>query len=153
MDIRFRSKRFLLTENELKFFGVLRAVLHPRYHIACKVRLADIITCRKKDWKVGGANRIAQKHIDFVIFRVDTSRIVAAIELDDSSHAKRERMERDQFVNELFRAARVRLVRIPAAWDYSAASLEQYLTKLKISKPSGGLVHAGKRVRPAAEAA
>ena len=124
----FTPRRYLLTRNEAAFFQVLTTVLGDRYLISCKVRLADIITCSDCDWKRGYANRISQKHVDFVVTSAKTSRIVAAIELDDRSHRRRERRMRDAFVNQLFRNARVHLVRVPARWDYDKEVVTRYLT-------------------------
>jgi hypothetical protein len=115
--------------NEAAFFRALTAVIGDRYLISCKVRLADIITCGDRDWKGGHANRIAQKHIDFVISCAASSRIVAAIELDDSSHQQRERAERDEFVNQLFRQVRVQLIRVPARWAYTEAMVAAHVRR------------------------
>lgn len=100
-----------------------------RYLISCKVRLADIITCSDADWKRGHANRIAQKHVDFVVSCAQSSRIVAAVELDDRSHQRPERRQRDLFVNHLFAQMRVRLVRIPARWDYDQGMIANHFTE------------------------
>jgi hypothetical protein len=115
----YRPRRYLLTRNEAAFFRVLSVVLDRTYLISCKVRIADIITCDDRAWHKGAANRIAQKHVDFVISRADSSRIVAAIELDDQSHRRPERQERDHFVNALFRQMSIRLIRISARWRYN----------------------------------
>ena len=124
----FAPRRFLLTRNEAAFFQVLTTLVGDRYLISCKVRLADIITCSDCDWKRGYANRISQKHVDFVVSSAKTSRIVAAIELDDRSHQRRERRMRDAFVNQLFRNARVHLIRVPARWDYDEVVVTRFLT-------------------------
>ena len=124
----FAPRRFLLTRNEAAFFQVLMMVVGDRYLISCKVRLADIITCSDRDWKRGYANRISQKHIDFVVSCAQSSRIVAAIELDDRSHQRRERRGRDAFINQLFRNARVQLIRVPARWDYDEEVVTRCLT-------------------------
>ena len=123
----FTPRRFLLTQNEAAFFRALTTVVADRYRISCKVRLADVITCSDHDWKRGYANRISQKHIDFVVSCPTSSRIVAGIELDDRSHRRRERHRRDAFVNRLFRIARVHLIRVPARWDYDEEVVARYL--------------------------
>ena len=123
----YRPRRYLLTRNEAKFHRVLTAVLGAEYQISCKVRLADIITCSNRDWLRGAANRIAQKHVDFLVTRVASSRIVAAIELDDSSHRRANRRLRDAFVNNLFRRTRIRLIRVPASWSYDVESVVAHL--------------------------
>lgn len=114
----YRPRRFLLTRNEACFFNTLAALIAHRYVISCKVRLADIITCSEEGWRQGGANRISQKHIDFVLSCPRSSRIVAAVELDDRSHRRPERKRRDAFVNRLFQKMSVRLIRVPASWTY-----------------------------------
>ena len=132
----FRPRPFLLTRNEAAFFNVLSVVVGHHYLISCKVRLADVVTCAERDWRRGHANRIAQKHVDFVVTHVASSRIVAAIELDDRTHAKPERRLRDAFLNDLFRQMRIRLIRVPASWQYDPETVAVYLTRvgLKVSE-------------------
>lgn len=125
----YKPRRYLLTKNEVAFFRVLSALVDRQYLISCKVRLADIITCTDEDWRKGAANRIAQKHIDFVVSRADSSRIVAAIELDDSSHQRSDRRERDVFVNALFKDMAVRLIRVPARWRYDRETVVAILER------------------------
>ena len=43
-------------------------------------------------------NKIRSKHIDFALADEDTN-IIALIELDDKSHERPDRIERDEFVN------------------------------------------------------
>ncbi len=123
----FRPRGYLLTRNETAFFRVLKEVIPDHYLISCKVRLADIITCSERDWRRGHANRIAQKHADFVISWADSSRIVAAIELDDQSHSRPERQQRDLFINELFCQLGICLIRIPASWAYERETVAEVL--------------------------
>lgn len=124
---RLRPRQFLLTRNEAAFLRVLITVLGDRYLISCKVRLADIISCSSRDWRRGHGNRVAQKHVDFVVTCPNSSRIVAVIELDDASHDRPERRRRDAFVNGIFRKLRLRLIRIPAQWNYDVESTTRRL--------------------------
>lgn len=125
----YRPRPFLLTRNEVAFFRVLTAVVGDRFLISCKVRVADIVTCADRDWQRGHANRIAQKHVDFVICWADSSRIVAAIELDDLSHSRPERRRRDAFINELFLQLGICLIRIPASWKYERDAVAEVLRR------------------------
>jgi hypothetical protein len=45
------------------------------------------------------------------------------VELDDSSHARPDRQERDVFVDEVFEVAGLPLLRVPAKSAYSPAAL------------------------------
>lgn len=125
----FRPRRFLLTRNEAAFHRVLMTLMGHRYLISCKVRLADIVTCSAADWQRGHANRIAQKHVDFVVSCAHSSRILLAIELDDRSHQRPERRRRDLFVNRLCAQMRVPLVRIPARWQYDRQMIAYHLAE------------------------
>ena len=131
----FQPRRFLLTRNEAAFFRVLTAVVADRYLISCKVRLADIITCADRNWRRGHANRIAQKHVDFVVTHASSSRIVAAIELDDRSHLRPDRCLRDAFVNDLFQQMRVLLIRVPASWQYDFDAVARFLGRAGLNLP------------------
>jgi hypothetical protein len=123
----FRPRGFLLTRNEAAFFRILMAVIPNHYQVSCKVRLADLITCSESNWQRGCANRIAQKHVDFVVTDIRSSRIVSAIELDDLTHRRRDRRLRDAFVNGLFREMGIPLIRVPASWRYDADLVRRQL--------------------------
>ena len=127
--VRYQPRPYLLTKNEAAFFRVLNAVVAECYRVSCKVRLADLVTCSDRDWNRGQANRISQKHIDFVVYCVESSRIVAAIELDDASHELPNRRTRDAFVNRLFRQIGVRLIRVPARWQYDNETIAEQMAK------------------------
>lgn len=46
------------------------------------------------------------------------------IELDDKSHNKNNRIERDNFINEIFNQANIKLLRIPVQDFYNLENLE-----------------------------
>ncbi len=72
------------------------------------VRIADLIRVRPKPpkWQ-SWQNRIHAKHIDFVLCDPETMEAKLAIELDDASHNRRDRVERDKFVDGALSAAGV----------------------------------------------
>ena len=134
VDFRiYRPRRFLLTQNEAAFFRALLPLVAGRFHISCKVRLADLVTIPDADWQMGHANRIAQKHIDFVLACPQSFRIIAAIELDDRSHQRIERRKRDAFINQLFSETGISIIRVPARWAYDADIIAKYFTEAAIS--------------------
>ena len=122
------SKEFLLSKGELAFYEVLRRSVPSGVGIAMKVRLADVIGCSGAAWKEGYGGKITQKHLDFVLFDANSTRILSAIELDDRSHRRSDRVERDQFLDQAMAAAGVLLVRIPAAASYDPKRLRDLLT-------------------------
>lgn len=87
------------------------------------MRLADIIEVdRRKILKqdyMKYFGKIKSKHIDFVLTHKYTMQMVAAIELDDITHEKQERIERDTFVNNALTTAGIDFIRC-----YSINNLE-----------------------------
>ena len=125
----------LMTPAELAFFAVLEPLVRPTCMISSKVRLADLFDVRQERGQQAAFNKIVGKHIDFVLTDCQTSRILCAIELDDSSHNNPDRVERDRFVNELFAEKRLPLLRVPFSWTYYPAALREALAKAGLQFP------------------
>lgn len=128
-DYPYHAKGTLLSEAELAFFKILEQAVPEQQMIAPKVRLGDVIGCSDADWNKGYGPKISAKHLDFVIAERSTSRILAAIELDDKSHNRPDRKERDSFINSALDAAGITLIRIPCAASYSLTDLRQALER------------------------
>ncbi|MCL4199372.1 MAG: DUF2726 domain-containing protein [Phycisphaerales bacterium] len=122
----YRRKDWLLTKGEKAFYDVLcMAVNVNRHRIFCKVRLSDLL------WLPKGAheqqphrNRIQSKHVDFVICSADALRPLLVIELDDRSHEREDRRQRDAFVDRALGAAGLPILHVPARAAYDAAQIE-----------------------------
>ncbi|HYZ73078.1 MAG TPA: DUF2726 domain-containing protein, partial [Chthoniobacterales bacterium] len=104
----------LLTPAEKIFYEQLDLVIDGRLQILCKVRLADLIEVesRQPEERNRVFRRIASKHIDFILAEPGTLAPMLAIELDDSSHERADRRERDEYLEELFQTVRFPLLRI-----------------------------------------
>lgn len=114
----------LVTKSELKFYRALKSCVQDDWAIFAMVRIADLIRVEKgaknmRSW----LNRILSKHIDFVLCDPSTLTPVLAIELDDASHNRPERQERDRFVNEAFKSAGLPLLRIDVQTTYEIKNL------------------------------
>ena len=94
-------KKYLLTKNEYYFYKKLKEITEPlNLQILAKIRLADLIEVNKGlDSQKWGMyfGKIKAKHIDFAI--AEDMKIIALIELDDYTHQRADRQERDIFVN------------------------------------------------------
>ncbi len=121
----YYARQELLTAAELQFFNVLMAVTKNKYHVNCKVRLADIINCSDYHWRKGYGYKISSKHIDFVLSDPNTAAIILCIELDDKSHSLPARKYRDKFVNKALDKAAVPFLRVPVTRGYDMAKLEK----------------------------
>ena len=108
------ERRDLLTSNELEFYQVLYPIVCQHgWQLLMKMRLADIMAVRKgtEDY-MAYFNKIKAKHTDFVFCDPETLEILAGLELDDPSHDRPERMERDEFVNNAYKAAGIPLLHV-----------------------------------------
>lgn len=110
--------KWMFTYNEKDAFQKLKAVT-DKYglYLFAKVRLFDLIEPRKNCGNIKGAQwKIQAKHVDFVIC---DSKLVARyiIELDDESHDKNERKERDAFVNTVLTKAGYKVLHTRAIED------------------------------------
>ena len=124
------SREFLLSRGEGVFYHALRRALPPHLMICPKVRMGDVIHCSGEAWKAGFGGKIAQKHVDFILADTDTTAIALVIELDDRSHQRADRQERDQFVDRAFAAAGIPMLRVPAAAAYDVRTLRAQIAEL-----------------------
>lgn len=137
-SLPYRLRDNFLTAAELSFYHVLRGVVGERAIVLTKVNLADIFYTQNQRENPGAHGRISQKHVDFLLCTADTMRPLVAIELDDSSHQRPDRRERDTLVNRVFETAALPLLHFPVRRAYAtgeiAATLRPHL---------GGEVKAG----------
>lgn len=119
-EFPYTSRGALLSRGEAAFFRPLRRAVGRDFLIMCKVRLADVVTCPVRRDRRGPFAAISQKHLDFVLCELKTTRIILAVELDDRSHEAEHRKRRDRFLNETLQAAGIRLLRIKARAQYSS---------------------------------
>lgn len=119
-EFPYRIRDEFLSAAELNFYGVLRTTLNPQVTTSAKVCLRDVFYVTKHDasqFRVY-TNKIDRKHVDFLICDSATMRPLVGIELDDKSHQRKDRQERDAFVDEVFHAAGLPLVHVPAKRAY-----------------------------------
>ncbi len=122
-------KETLMTPAEQSFFDVLEPLVRSSCRVSSNVRLLDLFHIRPGSGQQSAFNKISRKHVDFVLTEHGSSRILCAIELDDSSHNRPDRIERDAFVNELFASLNLPLLRIPFSWTYNVPGLRSELLK------------------------
>ena len=116
----------ILTGREYEFSKKIKPLADELgLSIYTKVRLADLIEPKPKSenplW-MECFNKIKSKHIDFALADDDTN-IIALIELDDSTHARQDRVERDIFVNAVLENTGYTLLRTYGEIDV----IEEYL--------------------------
>lgn len=117
---KYVKKEYLLTQTELKFYKILKQITDElNLKICPEVALYEIIN--NIDYK--DFNKIKSKSIDFVITEQNL-KIKMCIELDDYSHKQEKRIERDNFINDLFNQLNIKILRIPVQNFYNIEELK-----------------------------
>jgi len=125
----YKPKRYITTLNELNFYNILLEITKELDMILfSQVSLYNIISMKDNldySTKTKYFNKIASKSIDFVLVDKKNCRIKLCIELDDTTHYKQKRIERDNFINKLFKDLEIDLLRYPVYKVYYKNILKQ----------------------------
>ena len=130
VDIPYSLRPQLFTPAEQKFYDALASAITPDQIVFGKVRVADVLQpasgISRAQWQ-SAFNRISAKHFDYVICDRATLSVQSVIELQDKSHNKSSRIERDQFLRKACKSAGLALVEFKARADYSIADIRAAL--------------------------
>jgi very-short-patch-repair endonuclease len=118
-----------LSHAELSFYHVLRSTMTQDVTIVIKPRLADILFVRQPQKNQGARNRIDRKHVDFLLCETATMKPRLVVELDDRSHQKKDRQERDQLVDGALRAAGLPVLHVRAMKGYVPQELFEQIQR------------------------
>lgn len=123
----YKVRDDFLTDAEYSFYKLLKLSLNDNVVICTKVGLKDIFFIGKgvgNDYmKYFG--KISQKHVDFLLCDPETMKPLCAIELDDASHTNKKNLERDLFVEKVYKDANFKLIRISTASDLSVPKIRE----------------------------
>jgi very-short-patch-repair endonuclease len=129
----FESCPELFSPAERSFLGVLEQAISGQFRVFGKVRLGDLVKPAKglsQSRRTSIRNRLQQKHIDFVLCRPDTLAVACVVELDDASHRRRDRAERDDFVDKALSSAGILALHFPAQKGYAVAEVREKLATI-----------------------
>lgn len=119
----YKVRDHFLSNAELSFYHVLSSVVSNKATICVKVRLADILYTSRPNENQASRNRIQQKHLDFLLCNPKTMQPILGIELDDSSHSRADRIERDGFIDKAFEAASLPIIHIKNQNSYNTQEI------------------------------
>jgi Protein of unknown function (DUF2726) len=117
----YQPSKWLFSEAERSFLGVLDQAVGREHRVLGKVRLGDLAQVKSglsRSAHRGALNRIAAKHIDFVVCRASDLAVICAIELNDKSHANKRTQSRDELVTRVCSAISLPLIMFPAKHTY-----------------------------------
>lgn len=130
-NLPYVLKRYLMSKAERSFFGVLEQVTDSsKYYIFPQVSLNNLVTVEKGTGSYQAFhNKIDRKSVDFVLFDRSSISPVLAIELDDASHDRTDRQERDAFVDQVLAKAGLPLLHVKAQTAYDPKLLAEDISR------------------------
>ena len=122
----FGKRDDFLSLSELSFYKVLKQAVAERGVICPKVSLSDVLFVKqgsRSDRQVY-FNKISRKHVDYIVCD-EKMQILFGVELDDSTHNRADRVERDKFLEKAFDAAQIPLIRIKNKNFYTLSEVKE----------------------------
>jgi very-short-patch-repair endonuclease len=118
----YGAKSSLMTPSEVEFFKMLTEAVGDRYYIFPQVQLSALLDERtiRQNYKAARWH-INQKSVDYVLCDKVALKLAYVVELDDGSHERVDRQERDKEVERIFRSASIPLARFS---NYEKLKLE-----------------------------
>lgn len=94
----------LLSAWELRALAEIRMDLPAGYYACPQVRVADLVRIKPSDIsrRQSALNYVGLKSVDFAIID-EAGRVVLVVELDDKSHDRADRQQRDRLVDQVLR--------------------------------------------------
>jgi len=124
-NLYYKPKRYIISLTELKFYKeLLEIAKRNNLILLTQVSLYNIIETKQTNYKQTAFNKIRSKSIDFVLADIETCRARVCIELDDYTHKNLDRIDRDNFLNNLFSDLGIKLMRIPVSKQYDIEKIE-----------------------------
>lgn len=137
-SLPYQSTNALFSATERSFLGILDRAVGSDYRVFGKVRVADVVAVKSglsNSARQIAVNRVAAKHLDFVVCRAADLSLVCAVELNDKSHSSQRAQARDQFVAQVCRTVGLPLLTVQAQRAYSVQDIQLQFTSL-VSPPA-----------------
>ena len=131
----YRKRKYFFTDAERTFFNVLqRVAAKNKYVVFSKVRLEDLFLPLFQNNKgfLYYRGKVRSRHVDFVICDAQLYNTILIIELDDSTHKRPDRMERDKFIDLALEDAGLPILHIPNASYYGPKTLQSQIQEKPI---------------------
>lgn len=126
-SLPYKVRDRFLSAAEISFYHVLKLAVDDKATICPKVRLLDVFYVSQPHINKAYRNKIDRKHVDFLLCEPKTMKPLIAIELDDKSHRRADRVERDKFVDAVFEDAGLKLIRVRAQRTYNINDVSMLL--------------------------
>ena len=126
---KYYAKSYVMTSRENECFKILNEIFSSKWFVVPQVHLSALLDYRVKGQNWNAAFRhINGKSVDFVLIGKESYKVVCAIELDDSTHSKPDRIERDVEIERMFKEAGIPLARISKFESMTKSEIAKVVT-------------------------
>ncbi|MDR5875517.1 DUF2726 domain-containing protein [Vreelandella gomseomensis] len=114
----YKRNEFLMTQTERHVYKILEKGYGDEYYIFAQVRVVDVIQPNMNKYYTWTGEykalfrQLSQWHFDYVMCDKSDFSIFCALELDDASHERADRVRRDRILNAVCKDAGLDLKRI-----------------------------------------
>jgi very-short-patch-repair endonuclease len=134
-EARYAARGYVLSPAERSLLPVLEEAVRmlaaerrlPVPRVFASVRLAEVLEVDRsvegRSARQSAQNRIQSKQADFVVCHPQDTLPLLIVELDDGSHARPDRRERDEFVDRACASAGLPILHVRAAASYDVRRL------------------------------
>lgn len=120
----YKKKKYFITKTERKYYNILNEIINEyNLEIVPQVNLATIIDKPKAKY----ANEL-YRNVDFGIFSKNYKELLLLIEINDRTHKKEYRKERDIKVNNYTKEAGINLITLYTYSCYFTSNMNEYKT-------------------------
>lgn len=123
---KYTAKKFFLSRAEHEFYDALTNAIGKDFLIFAQVHLPTIVDNKVvgQNWR-GAFKHINEKSVDFVLCDKAYISPKLVIELDDRTHQRADRIERDREVERILQEAGLPLLRVENKGSFNVAELTQ----------------------------
>jgi very-short-patch-repair endonuclease len=118
---RYKQKNFFMTRAEHECYDALVVAVGEKYYIFPQVHLPSIVDNKVvgQNWK-GAFRHISQKSVDFVLCDKEYISPKLVIELDDRTHERQDRINRDIEVERILKDVGLPLLRLENHGEFNS---------------------------------
>lgn len=128
---QYKKKQFFMSRAEHECFESLMVSVGSEYHVFAQVHLPTIVDSKVRGQNWNAAFRhINQKSVDFVLCDKRYIEPILAIELDDQTHDRQDRKDRDGEVERILKNARVPLLRLQNHGRFDPKELSKRISEI-----------------------
>jgi len=126
---RYYAKPYIMTARENECFKTLNEIFGTKWFVIPQVHLSALLNHKVKGQNWNAAFRhINGKSVDFVLVGKESYKIICALELDDSTHNRADRKERDNEIERIFGEAKIPLARISEFENMTKQEIAKLIT-------------------------